>query len=703
MHVGIPGSPTAGRKFTLILPVNEYKKIQPATSSSSFRRGWGESVYPLLHQRVPTCAFQFTYNRLSKSNSHKVRAAFWVGRARCRTGDCPVVVHMYIDCRPTLDVDIPIRTVVYGECNHCAVQTDVPVSTVQLPNRRFLSDSLRRNTADVIATTQQPATEYYYSRLAEMTDKECQAGNMTACQTPEVLRQAVYEKKRESQLHHDVVLDVDLQRRCWLAALPGRHVSGFVQALGVFPFFVTFYTEMQVMAFIDGCNAPNGGVLNLDCTGSVVRRIREQSACFLYCGLMADTNIPAFEMLTTRHDAVWLGGLIQLFIRDVRLCNAGRSVTLRHVVTDFSYAIIHAVLSAFNNLDLRTYVHTTYAVLSRRVTADRIRSMTFLTLCAAHTMKAMSRRLVRKESDKKKRQTALQLFAVLQRSTSIERACVLYKNIYFVLCSVHATTAVAVSLDELVSDVNKDIATDDEPQPAEQNEDDGEWDTVDVRSLKQSSPFTAAFASIIDDIDLSSDAVNASANINYCPAGFECIRDIIHVFPLWSCTLQNDVMQYASDTPECGSVDMSQDVGWPTCATNAKVESYFKSVKHGRLGSGLHVRPRDFLVAELTNIMGKLNELKLPSGTQRKRTVRQGIDAEETWKRRRQRKPAYGTKKKATDRLSSLQTATYDILHQTDEEMPDTAVDDMMLLLQAHFRQLAALSQSALGNAKNAR
>jgi len=88
-----------------------------------------------------------------------------------------------------------------------------------------------------------------------------------------------------------------------------------------------------------------GGLLHLDCTGSVVRRIPEQYAPFLYCGLMTDTNVPAFEFPTTRHDADWLGGMMQLFVRDVRLSNVGRPVTLRHVVTDFSYAIIHAVLS----------------------------------------------------------------------------------------------------------------------------------------------------------------------------------------------------------------------------------------------------------------------------------------------------------------------------------------------------------------------
>ena len=650
-------------------------------------------MYAVLHRQVPSCALQFTYNRVSKPDSHKIHAPFWVGRARCRTGDCPVVVKMYIDSQPVPHADVPVRAVVYGDCSHFAVDSDVPVE-MQLPNRRFLSGSLRRKTADLLATTQQPATEYYLGRLAEMSDKECQAGNMTTCQTPEVLRQAVSQQKRESQLHHDVVLDVDLQRRCWLAALPGHHVSGFVQALGVFPFFTTFYTEMQVTAFIDSCKAHDGGFLHLDCTGSVVRRIPQQSAPFLYCGVMADSNIPAFEFLTTRHDAVWLGGLMQLFVRDVRACNGGRTVTVRHVVTDFSYAIIHAVLSAFNNMDFNAYVRTTYAVLSRAVTSDRLRSLTFLHLCAAHTMKALSRRLVRKESDKKKRQTTLQLFAILQRTTSLEQAFVVYKHVYIVLCSPHATTTVAASLDELISELHGDIAPADDSQPLCPIDDAGEWDAVDVRNLKKSSPFTGAFAAAIADIDVSMDNVDASANVNCSPAGFECIRDVIHVYPLWSCVLQNDVTQYASDSH---TIDRSTESQWPTCATNAKVESYFKSVKHGRLAGKLRVRPRDFLMAEMTKIVGKLKERKLPKQSPRTRRVREGADAREMWKRRRQRTPAYGTKSKAEDRLCSLRSTTYDVLEHDDEEMSDTAVDDVMLLLRQHSPHIDGLEPVGLG------
>jgi len=100
-----------------------------------------------------------------------------------------------------------------------------------------------------------------------MTEAECTAGNMTTCQTPQVLRQAAYETKRSTQLHHYMVLELDLQRLCWKAALPGKHVSGYVQAIGLRPFFVLAYTEMQLMAYIDSCSSTDGGILHLTVQG----------------------------------------------------------------------------------------------------------------------------------------------------------------------------------------------------------------------------------------------------------------------------------------------------------------------------------------------------------------------------------------------------------------------------------------------------
>jgi len=83
------------------------------------------------------------------------------------------------------------------------------------------------------------------------------------------------------------------------------------------------------------------------------------------------------------------------------------------------------------------------------------------------------------------------------------------------------------------------------------------------------------------------------------------ICNIIHVYPLWSCALHGNVIRYAYDSQHFDDVDVCSDSLWPICATNAKEESYFHSVKDGLLAGWLRIRPQDFPVAELTNIMGE--------------------------------------------------------------------------------------------------
>ena len=108
------------------------------------------------------------------------------------------------------------------------------------------------------------------------------------------------------------------------------------------------------------------------------------------------------------------------------------------------------------------------------------------------------------------------------------------------------------------------------------------------------------------------------------------VKDVIHLYPMWSAALQGNVERLAVDAPAPADGD-EQDV--PVCRTNAVVESHFKSVKHGRLDGRLRVRPREFVSAELKYVLGKVNERKLPKikVSRRKDTAA----TEEKWNRRK--------------------------------------------------------------------
>ena len=97
----------------------------------------------------------------------------------------------------------------------------------------------------------------------------------------------------------------------------------------------------------------------------------------------------------------------------------------------------------------------------------------------------------------------------------------------------------------------------------------------------------------------------------------------MHLYSMWSAALQRNAERFAVD------YDGGNDDGeTPSCLTNSAVESHFKSVKHGRS----RVRPRAFVMSQLTYVLGKLNERKLPKERIKKT---EPAAAEEKWRRRK--------------------------------------------------------------------
>lgn len=62
-------------------------------------------------------------------------------------------------------------------------------------------------------------------------------------------------------------------------------------------------------------------------------------------------------------------------------------------------------------------------------------SHTYVYLCAAHMLKAVSMHLSRKEGNEKKRKVVMIYFAILQRCATLQVAKNLFSNIQVVLCT----------------------------------------------------------------------------------------------------------------------------------------------------------------------------------------------------------------------------------------------------------------------------
>jgi hypothetical protein len=471
-------------------------------------------------------------------------------------------------------------------------------------------------------------------------------------------------------------------RVLWENEYPGVKVKGVIHVASIYPFNALYYTERQLNAFVSSCSKPDGGVLHIDATGSVIKKVDNQKTVYYYCGLMDDTNLPAFEFHTTCHTSGSITYLIETFNSHVRKITNGRSVRPRYVVCDQSFAIIIASLTAFMKTSIGEYLSTCYEILNGCMSRRSINERTYICLCCAHSMKAMSRRLVRVETSVKKRKTGMLLFAALQRTTTLQEASLVYKNIHIVLCSPIVTSSVQSSLDYLYEYVSgsateSEVATamdQDETQVKNRPIDSEEeivHDTDDTlmpltqtaRTLKERSPFTVFFNLCISDMELEVNENVTPSNDKYSPASFKAIQSQIHLYPLWSAALHSAVERFASDS----SNPVDGDTG-VACRNNGLIEAWFNNVKR-TITKGTRLRPTAFIAEQLTRLKGRLNEIKLPQQMQKlKKTGQEYVSKRELWRRRKRTTYSSATTADKILRLNQMKRARSSDAHGSTEK-----------------------------------
>jgi hypothetical protein len=144
-----------------------------------------------------------------------------------------------------------------------------------------------------------------------------------------------------------------------------------------------------------------------------------------------------------------------------------------------------------------------------------------------------------------------------------------------------------------------------------------------LQGIKKQSPFTHYFRNAIrrrDESDTSDSSSDHIDNEFYSPPSFRVLSSVIHLIPLWSAMLYS--------APQRGPL------------SNAAVESYFKTVKHGMLSGRKRLRIAEFLQMNLERTQARLNELQLPKVPRElhRPTLRLSQDTPEVWGRKTKRR-----------------------------------------------------------------
>lgn len=123
--------------------------------------------------------------------------------------------------------------------------------------------------------------------------------------------------------------------------------------------------------------------------------------------------------------------------------------TVRHVETDYSWALIQAVLISFNKESVSVYLSRCFAICRGKQKWKTFRSSTVIHLCSAHVLKAVAQVISRNVTDKGHREFLIFVFARLQNSQSFHDGVKIFRCLCIILLAKTNITAVQGCLQAL--------------------------------------------------------------------------------------------------------------------------------------------------------------------------------------------------------------------------------------------------------------
>jgi hypothetical protein len=376
-----------------------------------------------------------------------------------------------------------------------------------------------------------------------------------------------------------------------------------------------------------------------DSTGNVIQKIENQSAPFLFSIVFHDKDkeliFPLAEFISTAHDSHTISGyLYSIKLELERTIPKPGFQIAPIIVTDFSWALLNAVCTVFNNCSIGFYIRWCFEMMFKKKKSLLIfNSMKVrLHLCGAHFLKLVIQKVKRikkydenvKDPNLKKHNKLMNIkiqkafifsFVLLQNSAKIDDFIENLKNVYQMFNVSHWSEKVKQSgcdIKKKLSQRNLTVLSiklpPEEPDLQFKNsrKEDRHHEYVkynsnnddDETTLKHNSPFTIYFGQILKNLEESNKDTtfnpktlqsttafcfkkeaqkNAESkeklNEYFSPQMFSIIVDYLHIMPLWTWVI---IGIWQKVNIKHNSFDRF---------TNNMVENWFNQLKNGILQS----------------------------------------------------------------------------------------------------------------------
>lgn len=224
--------------------------------------------------------------------------------------------------------------------------------------------------------------EYRRQTIINASPVLIKLGNYQNIKSPEVTRRARSEALSRHDNHKDEIFDIMLLMRI---------DSSYIKCAGQ-PFFVHMYS-LEQLEICKQVQKTESLTLHIDATGGVVRPPpTAEKRVLYYAGVIRvrkiNSVIPILEMISTCHDSYSIGNWLLNF-KSFCAKQKIRWPLFPQVVTDFSFAIINAVVSNWLGYrNLVDYLNTCFDYLFGH--NSKIALSSTLHICCSHFMKIIA-------------------------------------------------------------------------------------------------------------------------------------------------------------------------------------------------------------------------------------------------------------------------------------------------------------------------
>ena len=380
---------TLPRTFKISIDKKTWESIRPVEGTKKLKPSWTHKIYDAFSKKNPCCVLAFKYQNVKSAGSRKRNCPYMQLKAVCTFPTCKAYYTFWLAEKPQRgQKNFSLRVCRHGQAHHLRRHTKMrPASNIR-----------RGKIAKKIS---QGVSQTYYDLLGSTPKEAIAAGNLTQALNRDILKTIGYEVRKAAHLHHDVLMEVymtqQIMKECDTSFI---HLSGYIQSFQVDPFCVHMYTEKGIGILLAHLRQKKKLHLYLDATGSIVSKIPEQKKRNLYYALVlagqgrGTPPLPLAEMVSNDQTVPTISHWLMRFLH--MLCKFTRR-NVGYVETDFSWALIQAVLTAFNRESIMAYLERSFAVCHGR---QEWKSFTIIHLCSAHILKAVSQIIGKNVTDK---------------------------------------------------------------------------------------------------------------------------------------------------------------------------------------------------------------------------------------------------------------------------------------------------------------